>query len=386
MPSRIETPQAGEGAERHGVYLLTHPRSASNLFQTMMAKQPGYQSSGYKLFDAGFNTLMQLDKGPWSEWSEEDRKSICDILRKSFEGLQDEIDDAKKNVSYDQSIVLREPERKKKERPKCKTRGGLRVLEVYLYGATAAVVIPPWNGVLHPSRTPITNNTPQGKQAFIKEHSIFLQSPEQLVAFSLGGDEVPPMRLQLRDEPASPHTNPSSVPDRFLLSMQPIFQVRHPALAFPSMMRAQKDSLPDTNTRNPRTYSTMSMKHSRALYDWYSANATKWKPQVIDADDIMNNPAVVRQLCVETGLDPDAIQYEWEERHEKDPVHARMLSTIYASKGIIKGLDARSLNIETEKTKWTAEWGAEEAENMAKIVHAAMPDYEYLLSQRTHVK
>jgi len=322
MTAETEVTQASDASERNGVYLLTIPRSASNLFQTMNAKQPGYQCSGYKLFDAGFATLFKLEKGRWNNWPEEDRKTLSDTYQTGFESLQDEIADAKK----------------------------------------------------------------KGKQVFIKEHTIFLHSPEQLVASVLGGDNVQPLGVQLRDGKESPHTNPSSLPDRFLLSMQPVFQIRHPALAFPSMMRAQRDVMETSTMQNPRTWSVMNMKHSRAMYDWYAANAVEMKPRVIDADDIMTDPEAVRQLCIETGLDPDAIQYEWEERTMDHPVHKRMLSTIYASKGIVKGLDARNLDIETEMVKWKAEFGDEDAEGLAKYVYAAMLDYEYLLSRRTRAK
>jgi hypothetical protein len=171
-----------------------------------------------------------------------------------------------------------------------------------------------------------------------------------------------------------------------LLSLQPIFQIRHPALMFPSMIRAQIGTMEDSNTRNPRIWSTLTLRHSRAVYDWYAENAREMKPRVIDADDIMNNPDAVRQLCIETGLDPEAVQYSWEEVQEEDPLKARFKSTINASKGIIKGLDARSLDIEAEKTKWKAEFDGEEAERLAKFVHDAMPDYKYLLSRRTRGK
>jgi hypothetical protein len=96
MPGKFK---ADNVPERRGVYLLTHPRSASNLFQTMMSKQPGYQNSGYKLFDAGFATLGQLQRGPLSEWPEEDRKALYDKFLAGWESLQDEVADAKKNVS-----------------------------------------------------------------------------------------------------------------------------------------------------------------------------------------------------------------------------------------------------------------------------------------------
>jgi hypothetical protein len=101
MPGTIETPQPsnGQAPAIRGVYLLTHPRSASNMFQTMMAKQPGYQSTSYKLFDAGFASLMQMAKGPLSQWSEEERKGLYGVFEAGFEKLQDELTDAKKNVS-----------------------------------------------------------------------------------------------------------------------------------------------------------------------------------------------------------------------------------------------------------------------------------------------
>lgn len=98
MPGRLETARVNTPARR-GVYLLTHPRSASNLFQTMMAKQPGHQCSGYKVFDGGFASLSQLEKGRLSEWPEEERKALYDIYRDGFDKLQDELENAQKNVS-----------------------------------------------------------------------------------------------------------------------------------------------------------------------------------------------------------------------------------------------------------------------------------------------
>jgi hypothetical protein len=196
---------------------------------------------------------------------------------------------------------------------------------------------------------------------------------------------VEPLVIQERDAPDAAHsvTNPTSVPDSFLLSMQPIFQIRHPALMFPSMLRAQMAIMEDSNTHNPRIWSTLTLRHSRAVYDWYAENAGEMKPRVIDADDIMNDPDAIRQLCIETGLDPDTVQYSWEEVQEENPLVARFKSTINASKGIIKGLDARSLDIEKEKTKWKTDFGNEEADRLAKFVNDAMPDYNYLLSHRT---
>jgi hypothetical protein len=107
MPGTLQPQQPnGDAPQRRGVYLLTHPRSASNLFQTMMAKQPGYQNSGYKLFDAGFTTLVELDKGKLSEWSEEEQEKLYDSFRVAFGKLEDELDDCAKNVSFPASYFL----------------------------------------------------------------------------------------------------------------------------------------------------------------------------------------------------------------------------------------------------------------------------------------
>jgi hypothetical protein len=61
---------------------------------------------------------------------------------------------------------------------------------------------------------------------------------------------------------------------------------------------------------------------------------------------------------------------------------APFLSTIYSSKGIKPGLEARCLDIEAEKKKWIAEFGEQDGEILAKYVYDAMPDYEYLLEKR----
>jgi hypothetical protein len=227
----------------------------------------------------------------------------------------------------------------------------------------------------------------QGKQAFIKEHAMLLSGPDDLFARLYKDDQVEPLVLQQRDEPETAHTNPTSLPDRFLLSMQPIFQIRHPALMFPSMVRAQSRMDPTSNAQRPMVFCTLTLHPSRVLYDWYLENAASdRKPRVIDADDIMNDPAAVRQLCIDTGFDPDAVQYEWEERHEENPIKAAFLSTIYSSKGIVKGLDSANIDIEVEKAKWKTEFGDDNGKLIAKYVNDAMPHYEYMLSQRTHSK
>jgi hypothetical protein len=217
----------------------------------------------------------------------------------------------------------------------------------------------------------------------MKEHTVFLSSPNKLVGLAYNDDQIEPLLLQERDRPTSPHTNPTSVPDRFLLSMQPIFIIRHPALMLPSYLRASKLIRPGAYPNQPRSAMHMTLRYTRAMYDWYLGNAIEGRtPKVIDADDIMTNPAALRRLCIESGLDPDALQFEWEEVHDGRPKWKVFTARINASRGIIEGLDARNLDIEAEKAKWVDEWGEDEAESLAKYVEDTMPDYDYLRSRR----
>jgi hypothetical protein len=92
MPARVVP-------ECRGVYLLTHPRSASNLFQKMMEKQPGYHQMSYKLFDAGFAAMSQVGRGPLSAWPEADRQALFKAFDAGVESLEKEVAEANSNVS-----------------------------------------------------------------------------------------------------------------------------------------------------------------------------------------------------------------------------------------------------------------------------------------------
>jgi hypothetical protein len=216
---------------------------------------------------------------------------------------------------------------------------------------------------------------------------MLLSGPDKFFSHVYGHDAVEQLVLKERDVPDSRQTNPSSLPDSLLLSVRPIFQIRHPLLMFPSMVRAEQKGfgLGTIRPRDPILAATLTLRHSRALYDWYRSQSNEARPQVIDADDIINDKAAVSHVCTAVGLSPDAVQYEWETKLETDPKRAVFLSTINSSRGIIAGLAARGLDFETEKAKWKAEFGDEDGEDIAKFVLDAMPDYIYLLKQRTYI-
>jgi hypothetical protein len=97
----------GDGSKpaRRGVYLLTHPRSASNLFQTMMVKQRSYgvdvQSSSYYFFDASFSMFMQMGRGSLESqgWTEADRAALYEPYKAAFERLNADLANAEQQVS-----------------------------------------------------------------------------------------------------------------------------------------------------------------------------------------------------------------------------------------------------------------------------------------------
>jgi hypothetical protein len=252
------------------------------------------------------------------------------------------------------------------------------------------------NGVLahsHPTShaTASANINTQGNEVFIKEHAVFLSGPDKIFSdvFPKDAGAIPALTLQERDQPTgSKHTNPSSLPDHLLLSLQPIFQIRHPILMFPSMVRAERDAMkrdgqPAIRPRDHIISACLKLRYTRELYDWYSSQHNGPTPRIIDADDIMNDRDAVRKLCMQTGMDPDAVQYEWEQRTCDDPLVARFLSTINASKGILPGLAAKGLDLQREKETWVKEFGEEDGEDLAQFVRDAMPDYEFLVARRT---
>lgn len=220
----------------------------------------------------------------------------------------------------------------------------------------------------------------------LKEHAMLLSGPDKFFARVYSDDRVEPLSLFEREAPNSTHTNPTSVPDSLLLSMRPVFQIRHPILMFPSMVRAEQKAMGRIRPRQPMLATMLTLRPSRALHDWYVSQGAGLQPQVIDADDIINDKDAVRHVCTKMGLDPEAVIYEWDTREETDPMKAVFLSTICASRGIIPSLAARGLEFEAEKAKWKAEFGDEDGEDLAKFVLDAMPDYNYLLSQRTYVE
>jgi hypothetical protein len=131
-----------------------------------------------------------------------------------------------------------------------------------------------------------------------------LTSPDELFAYGFGEDyhrEVPfVLRREGDSKAATTHTNPTFLPDDFLLAMQPVFQIRHPVLMFPSLVRAQAKVLPNSRPSVPRLVVTLTLRGSRALFDWCLNHPAALSPKVIDADDIMKDREAARSTLILT--------------------------------------------------------------------------------------
>ncbi|KAL8890256.1 MAG: hypothetical protein Q9192_005896 [Flavoplaca navasiana] len=194
-------------------------------------------------------------------------------------------------------------------------------------------------------------------------------------------------------------TNPTVLPDSFVRTLSPIFQIRHPAISIPSFYRAVTSITPEKDLESQEFHTNCSLAWPRITFDWFCEHVypqrretlrghTSW-PLVVDGDDLLNeNERVITAICSLAQLDPTGIVKTWnpisEEIQQHQPDHIRrFLSTLQASNGIIKsGLKGEDIVIEEEAQKWVKEFGHEIANKLKEAVEASMEDYLYLAQFR----
>lgn len=243
----------------------------------------------------------------------------------------------------------------------------------------------------------------EGKDIFVKEHVPWLIEPvsEQKFLFGEHGASEEPWMIIAGHEVSSKRSggNETVLPDEFLKIWRPTFLIRHPAMSFPSAYRTSVDNEGAEAARSQQTIHKleMTLHWSRVLYDWFARNldhshlssregGVRW-PIVLDADDIITNPNVVRRYAEILGFDTSRLKSEWnaattEELAKMGRMEKRMRSTIDASTGIVKAKVAGDIDIDCEARKWKEEFGDETAVEMKKLVMDAMLDYEYLNARR----
>jgi hypothetical protein len=186
-------------------------------------------------------------------------------------------------------------------------------------------------------------------------------------------------------------SNNTILPDDFLLTWFPTFLIRHPALAFPSYYRIFWRNCQGCEEKMARIEghlaSSMTLRWTRQLYDWYADRCPLKNPIILDANDILSNPKVLIRFCEMVGLDPGQLRFHWdpvgtEQMHQIDPLTQQMNATLLSSSGIIQERAIPPVDLDREMQKWRAEFGETGGLNLAKWVRESMQDYEYLQSRR----
>ena len=85
--------------------MLTCPRSASNLFQTMLAKQPHHKSTSYYFFNSGMACMGAITKGRWADLDEVKRRELTDSYQSGYNQLAAEVHKTKSEVGQIQRGV-----------------------------------------------------------------------------------------------------------------------------------------------------------------------------------------------------------------------------------------------------------------------------------------
>ena len=205
-------------------------------------------------------------------------------------------------------------------------------------------------------------------------------------AFSSSGPEdvLSMIREQSCGAPSS--KNCTMIPEELLLRPRtvPILLIRDPRAAVPSAYRVLRDmDLPHGSGRPNFLISTAS-RWNRQLYDYFIAKGVE--PVVVDGDDVMANPPVIRHLCSKLGMDPEQAIFSWPKvtQEEKDKLHPYEYASgrnLFESTGTQPSRAARNRNLEAEEKEWDADFG-EDVALVKEMVERALPDYRYLYERR----
>ncbi|UPK92153.1 hypothetical protein LCI18_003088 [Fusarium solani-melongenae] len=327
--------QGSASQERRRYWLLTSPRTASNLLVKVLnldeqgvrpAREGGY------FFLPSIGTRLNLLQKPMEDWTEEECKDLED---------------------------------RQKE---CLSR-----LEEYIAAADE-----------------------EGQLVYVKEHAIMLTSAFYDSQYTYGTINVPgePKTFVTTNAPNPTRSslNLTFLPDEFLKIWSPTFLIRHPAMQLPSLFRTcltrmEMDGF--SRWQKEPLDIEVTMKWFRAMYDFYVKHFgedSQW-PIVLDADDIMTSPNLVSKYAALAGLNQDKLRFSWDKANKErldnlSSMEQRMLSTINASSKVDPSKVAGNIDIDDEAAKWRSEFGEEGGRKLEQWVRDAMPDYTFLHSKR----
>ncbi|KAJ4244810.1 hypothetical protein NW762_014389 [Fusarium torreyae] len=331
--------QGAQSRQRPRYWLITSPRTASNLLVKMLnLDEQGVRPAnhGGYFFLPSVPKHFLIDEKPMDTWTEEEKVYINKTLQKCSERFQDHIAAAEQ----------------------------------------------------------------EGQVLYVKEHAIMLNHPQIENQHFYGSKdtqiESAPLSMRGIEQPSRSSLNITLFPDEFLKTWNPTFLIRHPALMIPSLYRTCLSEIEMDGfkrTKKEPLATEVTMKWFRTLYDFYAEHFTNdsvW-PVVLDADDVMTCPPLVSKYVELAGLDASKVRYSWEKAGEQEVnklsgAEKRMLSSINASTKIDHSKVAGNIDIDKEVVKWTSEFGEEGGQKLEKWVRDSMPDYEYLYSKRLRLE
>lgn len=112
--------------------------------------------------------------------------------------------------------------------------------------------------------------------------------------------------------------------------------------------------LPHITVRSKGMLINMTLKWVRMAHAWFEEAALAghgFEPILVDADDVINKPAVMRELATRIGGNQDELIFHWDKVSGSDlesmSSYARTFeSTLLASEGIIEGKGTSEVLIE----------------------------------------
>ncbi|TQV98689.1 hypothetical protein V2A60_007602 [Cordyceps javanica] len=317
------------------VFLLSSPRTLSNLFLKLLSGQAGWEESTYFVHDAHHYAQHHFDK--------------CD-LESPAEMLQEYL--GKLRAGYQGMLTARE---------NAHENNHAIFLKSHIIHITS-----PWQ---------VYSSFKRG----VYPPETFVQLETSLSAL--------------------PRTNPTMLSDEMLLSFVPIFIIRHPALVVDSYYRARAftgaaDLLQSTTPLSTGARLTKALFcWYMAATDARPAAATapetgplpgrKAYPIIVDADDILEGDTMQRLASV-IGIDPERIPQQWEARSTGglEPRKKRFVGDLWESTGIDRSKGSKSLDLEAKFNSWNESYGLEVGKLLADLANSHMEDYLWLKSRK----
>ncbi|KAF3035332.1 hypothetical protein E8E12_006028 [Didymella heteroderae] len=233
-----------------------------------------------------------------------------------------------------------------------------------------------------------------GKATYVKEHVNWMLAPGiESAVLDARSANAAAARGPAHSRTAEAPRNPTAVPDAFWPRVRTTLLIRHPALTFPSTLRA---ALANEGLDTVVGRESERVMRWECTYEWHVslyrflialALPDGQEPLIVDASQLQD-PGFVRGYAKEVSLDAGLVRTSWnpaspEEQRRLHAVERRMKDTLLASNGVlVSKLSSHGIDIEAEKGRWAVEFGLQLTQRLEVLVDRAMEDYQWLYERR----